>query len=204
MNNTVTLADIEKLLGFPSEQLVPLWTIQHRCAVKTLRAGQYVSRRDYVRGKDQDDKCRKLRAYQWMADQMQRRGLPLEADAVPIWAFFSDPRGPCWQDRPDDKLLRIQIPKGRMLISFHKAWDRFLKAGADPTREYLKANDEDEKALQAANYKQPRPIDCENSWQKIFCLSLARSPGFLLGLTLQAALPILYESDEVGGPQDQW
>jgi hypothetical protein len=205
MMSTVTLEYIDELLAYPSEQPIKLWTTQHRCAVQTLQAGQHVGRREYVRGKneDEDARCRKLMAYKWMVAQMRKWGLSVEADAVPIWTFLSPPLSRSdwrWEDRPDDKLLIIQVPIGRTLISFHQPWEKFLNYAYDPARKYLIANAEDAKTKDC----QERNLsDCEKSWEKMFCLTLARSSGFRWSLILQAALPVLYESD-VCEIQDDW
>jgi hypothetical protein len=190
-----TLVHIDELNNAPATTLVTLWTMQQPGAVQQLcDRGWYSPDPEFSLIKY--GKSGKRGAYEWMQEQMRQRLIGYNGE-LPIWMLLSRPTQ---ISRAGDQLLRVEVPKERMLIGFYKPWEYLTqimecleRSGNDwppssPTP-YFAASSDDE--------RQPVPcrVKCQASWEKMFDLTLARRPGFRWSHCLQAMVPILYDYD---------
>jgi Domain of unknown function (DUF3841) len=191
--NNPTREDVCRLINAPASEPITLWTMQQPGADQQLReSGQFAAEPKY--SFDVHGKPGKRFAYSWMQEQMRRR-LAEYSGQLPIWALLSRPSR-C--TRPGDILLRVEIPKERMLICFYKPWTRLLEImsclesecawpplGVQP---YLAA------CIGDKRQSVPNEQECRASWEKMFDLTLIQHAEFCWGYYLQAILPALYES----------
>jgi Domain of unknown function (DUF3841) len=158
----------------PDERRITVWSIQHRLVVDQLQTtGRFETKAHFALSKPQV-------AYSWMIDQMRDRGLTVVKDRVPLWTFLSQPPGrtdPTFVVGQDDRLLRLEIPKGRMLISFHWPW-AYRLLGSHPHRFYLRSTVGERVQFDLSSHKLPPKEECERSWVKIFGLGIIHQEGF--------------------------
>ena len=152
---------------------VTLWTVQHAEVCEAVRRGRFRATLAFV------PKSRRA-ATAWMCGEMARRGLAQEASTVPIWGFVSRPperNDLAWGLRhvgDDMQLLRLCVPKHRLLLSWHFAWAyQFLSLFPEPF--YLFSSEEERVRM---GFKRPDEETCRNSWQRLFDLKQALHPDF--------------------------
>lgn len=193
MPDNPTLDDIDQLIKAPAATLITLWTMQQPGAVQQLRdTGRLMVDPEF--SFVEYGKPGKRGAYTWMQDQMQKRLIGYGGE-LPVWALLSRPTK---ITREGDLLLRLEIRKDRMLVCFHRPWDRLLgimssleeNGGVWPPLDpgYFAACSDDK--LQPGQ-PQPTETECRTSWEKMFNLELAWSSGFCWPFMLQAMLPRL-------------
>ena len=198
-SHPLTVAHIEQLRSCDPDTRIRLWTTQDPGAVAQLdREGQLVGDPNFAR-----------QSYDWMTEQMNQR-LPPEngLNGLPVWALVVRP-----SPVAGSTLLELEVPRHRVLFSFYTPWELLLGVFSDIHRSsgnwlstawltvpYLVANDADE-ARRAEDFcKIPPETECRKTWEKIFDLSLAATPGFRWGqgTILQAVLRRIYRSDVCG------
>jgi hypothetical protein len=194
MPDNPTLDAIDQLIRAPANTLITLWTMQQPEAVQQLRdTGRLTVDPEFSFVKYA--KAGKRGAYAWMQGQMQKRLIGYGGE-LPIWALLSRPTD---ITRVGDQLLRIEIRKDRMLVCFHRPWERLL--GIMSSLEgngvnwpplgpaYFAACSGDKLQL---GQPQPTETECRTSWEKMFNLELVWSSGFCWSpILLQAMLPML-------------
>lgn len=142
-----------------------LWTVQAPEAWSIIeRFGTFTARWDRI---DQDF----LAAYQWMAAQMERRGIALNGHA-PVWAWRS--YNPPHRDRPDLRraghaprgaqsvLIELDLPDALALVSDFDAWHAVLNGW------FLSLSEAEETEHERAKRSQDMIVQ---SWERIFDLS---------------------------------
>lgn len=172
-----------------------LFTIQPRFVYDLLSSGQAhvaTPRKEAEHWlNDEDDHAR--RAYEWLCEQMQRRGMSRpHADAYPVWAWY-EWAGPA-RARPDLRtsslkswarearhvLLTLDVPESQVLLHDYDAWHACLNYWyLGRPREH---NDFERrcKAQGLSFYRQkplPDPLlhqELVRSWEQIFDLPQAR------------------------------
>lgn len=144
-----------------------------------LRQGRFVAKPEFVSSDKQP-------AFDWMIGQMQERGLAI-GNRPPIWVFLSVPPpkdAQVWGMSPpgdDKRLLHLSIPKSRMLISFHWPWAYgFLSAYRyhPYPRFHIMTTDQERQDFEDNFHQLPSEEDCQNSWQKMFDLSVIQQDNF--------------------------
>ena len=117
-----TLEDIQKLISCSDDTLIEIWSMQHSAAIEHLHVnGSLLVNADFAFSSE-DNKRGKKAAYSWMQAQMGVRLTKYQGE-LPIWRLLSRPQ---FSNRQNDKLLRLEIPKSRILISFYEPWRRLL------------------------------------------------------------------------------
>ncbi len=212
--STITVGDLDYLCSSPDETHVVVWSMQQPEAVDRLLTDGILSGDPHFAFAP--DVAGKIRpgikaAYAWMQQQMTRR-LKGYQQELPVWTLLSRPSH---TTRKSDKLLRLEIPKSRMLISFYQAWcdlrptfavleqsEGWPEDWSLSARPYVATDADDARRhiyLKDANGAQRTQWDeneCRLSWERIFDLTLARSENFLWSdLVLQGTVPAIYRAD---------
>jgi hypothetical protein len=211
----ISAADIGRFLACPSDTPVVAWSLQRSGAIGCLeKNGILTGDPQYSLAKA---KVGKKTAYEWMRQMMAER-LHDYHQEWPIWCFLTRPIMPT--ENPDDKLLRMEIPKPRMLISFYEGWVKLLgvmnhleQNGNQWPEQWLLYQEapclspfEDKPLSYKDGMPVPRPFSfderkCRSSWEQIFDLTLFGRAGFAWGassppyLLLQAMVPVIFQSD---------
>lgn len=152
--------------------LTTLWSVQHDAVIARLGTARLTATYDFV---PRD----RLPATRWMTDQMRARGLALDPENAPIWTFLEKPEprtSGVWGSPPpgaDMHLLRLSVPRSRVLVSYHFPWAYHFLHVASPDAEYLFSSDA-ERAERG--FRKPPEEDCRQSWQKLFDLTLMENP----------------------------
>jgi len=175
---------IDELAGAHDDTTISLFTFQHADVAKKLEQGdRHVASSQFAFMKNYPGK---KMAYNWMTTQMNNRLIGEGCD-LPIWAL--PVRLPC-PIEPTDRLIKINVPKSRVLFSFYAPWENMLSCfseiektgGVWPKRwfsqPYITANSSDEQYLQSNGFIVPNETACRSSWEKIFDLSLISTIGF--------------------------
>jgi hypothetical protein len=214
------MTDVEGFLSSADDAPITLWSMQQPGALEILRkTGRLAGNPVFAFAPDCAGKvpAGKKGAYTWMQQQMAKRVRHYQQE-LPIWALFSRPEH---TNRRNDKLLRIEVPKSRMLVSFYHPWEKLLgimnRLEANnwvwpdiwpaPLCPYLFVDEEDEEA-QGFDSIGGRPRGerarryhwdegrCRASWERMFDLRLARRERFLwTPIYLQAMLPNVFLTD---------
>jgi hypothetical protein len=210
---------VEELDHCAREVPVTLWTLQNTEAVKKLKAeGHFEADAAFV-FPDGETLPGKRRASEWMQAEMRTR-LSTPSAGLPVWALVAYADVSHCKKKPKDILLRLEVPRKRILLTFHKPWTDILyimmqldaNEGRWPTewplslvQPYIPDDEEDrdQSLFLAPPSDSPRPRrfqfdegNCRASWNNIFDMSLARRPGFLWRpIVLQAVLPEIFWSD---------
>ncbi len=216
----VSQEDIERFLSCKADQPVTLWSMQQPGAVECLEStGRLLGNPAFAFAPERTGKSQagKKDAYAWMNQQMKKRLGECEHD-LPIWALLSRPE---YTTRGGDRLLRIEVPKSRILVSFYQPWHQLLGVmahlecnggrwphlWASDSCPYVsaKANDKGKEFLGGGDGREamPRPRrakwpedECRASWEGMFDLSEASRDGFLWQpISLQAMLFVIFRSD---------
>jgi Domain of unknown function (DUF3841) len=210
----ISLADIGEFLGSPEDTPVVIWTLQHPRAVECLeRTGKLTGDPTFTFARKTPGK---RSAYEWLRRMMAKR-LSHYSQEWPVWALLTRPTAP--SDSPNDVLLRLEIPKAKMLVSFYEGRVKLLGI-----MEYIELHNdkwpEEWMLYREAPYlcpvlqeditghldvPTPRPWSfdeqqCRSSWEKIFDLTLYGLERFAWDSSsryplLQAVVPIIYRSD---------
>jgi len=215
--DVICQADIEAFTSCPGSTPVVLWTLQHEAAVERLnRSGQLTGDPTHAFANAVPGK--KL-AYEWLRAMMAAKVSDYHEE-WPVWALLNRPHSKLSR-RPNDVLLRIEVPKSRTLVLFYEGWLRLLGVMhhlecccggiwpeqwilyqeppyLDPIQHCTPTTD-----LGVAPVPKPWHFDeheCRKSWERIFDLTLYGREGFTWGepprtLLLQAVIPVLYLSD---------
>ena len=184
----VTLKYLRDLMSMARDARVTLWTLQQPGAVKHLTMKGYLTGRRKFAFAPAYNHPGKERAYAWLQSQMQVR-LDCYCGELPIWAL---PSKPTQTNRDDDILLRVEVPKRRILFSFYELWCRLLRGNS---WEYF--------AIDVADREQNRPNNlcppvhvCEKSWERMFELELGLRADLLWHpFNLQASLSKIWSRD---------
>jgi hypothetical protein len=118
-------SDVERFLSCADDMTITLHSMQQPGAIKRLKKqGRLTGNPDFAFCPDDTGKVQagKKGAYTWMQQQMEKRVHNYQQE-LPIWALLSPPDN---TTRPNDKLLRIEVPKNRMLVSFYQPWHELL------------------------------------------------------------------------------
>lgn len=190
---------------------VTLWTIQHTDAVAQLNNGVPLrGNPTHAFPTDESRKLGKCRAYAWMVNQMKAR-IKIDVPDLPIWATLLQPA--CLP--PPSVLLRIAVPRKRVLFSFYLPWEQILGVFSDIEKSggkwpplwsippYLTATEKDESERERQACRIPPEPDCRASWERIFDLKLGHESGFLWGAHppfIQAVLAEVCKDDIVLDP----
>lgn len=201
-----SLEEIADLSDRSPETLVTIWTRQQEGAVEQLNTeGILTAREEYTFPAGHS--IGKKRAFEWMRSQMNKR-IPSFDAAWPVWGSLTPP---CNKEvlTPGDRLICARVPKNRVLISFYNPWEHILQCMALIERSgglwpahwgmmpYLAMNSEGRARLRRANYCTSNipELECRESWEKIFDLSLVHTEGFSGGNEMQATLSAIYRAD---------
>ncbi len=211
----VSLDELQRLISCPEDTPVTLWSMQQPGAIECLKTdGRLTGNPDFAFAPDKTGRtpAGKKGAYTWMQEQMAKR-LPSYNQELPIWALLSRPND---TTRPNDQLLRIELPKTRMLVSFYQPWPKLLSVmdclerhnwlwpdhwSVSACCPYFSADAEDQKEEFVDTETRQRRDQwdeqlCRASWERMFDLKLARFEGFLwTPICLQAMLPTIFHSD---------
>jgi hypothetical protein len=221
MDNSLSLAiqetaeDLQKLIDCSHDALVEIWSMQQADAVKQLRTeGSLTGNPDFAFSGAYDQPGKKP-AYRWLQAQMKKRLVGYGGE-LPVWCLFVRPTS---SKRKGDRLLRLEIPKSRMLISFYKPWSELLcimarlgevesdwPANWGWCRPYIPIDKIDQQRIFKDQDRALRDADrartftwdeqeCRASWERMFDLKLAAQTQSFWGLQLQAMVPALLVSD---------
>jgi hypothetical protein len=193
----LTKKNLQKLVSMSPYEHVTLWTLQHRDAFKELKIKDYLTGSyKFAFPSNESHPQNKKSAYDWMQSQMRvRLGICCE---LPIWA---SPNKPSHTTRKGDLLLRIKVPKRRVLFSFYELWCWRLRIdSSDPyhpsiPNDYFSTDESEKSTIRACN---TRPTDsaCRKSWEKMFDLELALRDDLLWQpLNMQATLPKIWRRE---------
>ena len=136
----------------------------------------------------------------------------------PVWAVLNRPGK--LSNRPSDVLLRLEIPKSRLLVSFYEGWLKLLGVMYHLDRHCNGKWPEQWISYQEAPYLDPakgesteptpdvpraKPWffdekECRKTWERIFDLTLYAQERFAWDACsgsplLQAVIPVVYRSD---------
>jgi hypothetical protein len=209
-SDDIASVDITKFLAASEDTPIVVWTIQSEGAVQELeRTGKLTGDPAYAFANNTPGK---RLAYDWLRQMMAKR-LTGYSDEWPIWTLVSRPTSSI--ETLGGILLRAEIPKSKMLVSFYKGWLKILGV-----MEHLPENKNcwpeqwlfhrDDPLLYAVSEENadsypglPVPISysfnetqCRRSWEQIFDLALFDREGFAWRasppcLTLQALVPTI-------------
>jgi len=213
----LSVDQVEELDHCAGDVPVTLWTFQNTEAVKELKAeGRLEADAAFV-FPDGERLPGKQRAFEWMRAQMRTR-LNAPSAGLPVWGLVAYADVSHCKNKPKDVLLHLEVPRKRILPTFHRPWteilDIMMQLDANEGRwpaewplvpPYIPEDEEDRDRswFLAAPSDSPRPRrvqfdegNCCASWNNIFDMSLARRPGFLWRpIRLQAVLPEIFWSD---------
>jgi hypothetical protein len=216
----LTVADIEQLISCPDDTLVVVWSVQHPGAITSLRSDgiltgdpRFAFAPDPATGKPRPGK---RMGYAWIQEQMSKRMADYHYE-LPIWVLLTRPTH-CTNG--NDQLLRIEIPKSRLLFSFHTPWMELLPVMARleksdgwpedwplatyqdvPTNPYVPANADDARknrylnGVDGACRTQWDEHVCRSSWERMFDLTLVRHENFLWKLVVQGLVSKILVDD---------
>lgn len=172
-----------------------LYSIQPRFVYDLLQSGQaFLPRPHEEEGhwlNDEDDQAR--RAYDWLCEQMQRRGLfRPQAQAYPVWAWYHwagakrarpDLRTSSlksWAKEARQVLLTLEVPDHEVLLHDYDAWHACLNYWYLARPREHNAFERRCKAV-GQNFYRQKPLpdpqlhdELLRSWEQIFDLDLAR------------------------------
>jgi hypothetical protein len=158
----ITRSDLEGLLSKTPGEQVTLWSLQQPGAIKTLCNQRHLTGNPeyaHARGHIGEE-----RAYEWLDEQLSRRLESYDGKLPPVWAF---PARPTHTDRQDDLLLRIEVPKRRVVFLFYDLWERLLQDMHSCLPMYFSISRD--KFVRSYS-------ECEKkrSWERMFDLELGR------------------------------
>jgi hypothetical protein len=154
-------------------------------------------------------------AYSWMQAQMRHR-IPTYDEELPIWGLLSRPDA---ESKPkEDRLLLLEIPKNRMLMSFYQPRCRLLgvmaciektnrwpESGFDSLCPYFSTSKSEKERREfvegvsngsGARTSRWDEEECRTTWERMFDLTLAQNSDFLWSpIYLQTMMPMIYSSD---------
>ena len=214
-----TIEGIQKLINCSDDTFIEIWSMQHEAAIKHLRTRGSLTGDPKFVFPPTEGNLGKRSAYQWMQARMKDRLSEFQGE-LPIWGLLSRPQ---FSNKKDDKLLRLEIPKSRMLVSFHKPWNdlRGIMARLEGCESswpnnwvsycypYIYVDEVDEVDGESrfidgdqdqTNGARPQRSNwdeskCRSSWERMFNLSLAKQAQLLWGLRLQTMTPSILSSD---------
>jgi Domain of unknown function (DUF3841) len=210
----LTIADIDRLHAAADDALVEAWTMQQPGAIERLsRDGELTGDPQFAFGGDPNRKGMpgKRTKYAWMQTQMTKR-LKGYQQELPIWVLFTRSTH---TDREGDQLLRIEIPKSRVLVSFYRPWVDlsgamavletsvgwpeewaltvcpYVAVDVDDLFRSIYINGSD-----GARLTQFDEQVCRLSWERMFDLTLAHRERFLWDdFVLQGMIPRIFHDD---------
>jgi hypothetical protein len=204
----MTAEDILGLHAASDDTSVVVWSMQQPGAIDRLMQEGKLSGDPRFAFVDETHNWKRF-GYVWMQEQMARRITGYKQE-LPIWALLVPPS---FSDRENDTLLRIEIPKSRMLISFYLPWTEL-----EPAFAYLWNMQEwrdhwvtiihpyaavDATDLQKNVFVGPHgqrrtewnEVECRASWERMFDLTFINREDFRWGLTLQTMIPYVLSDD---------
>lgn len=129
-DDELSAKDIKRLISYPDNDLLVVWTAQHPGAIARLKSHgtltgdpKFAFATDYATG---NPKLGKKLGYAWIQSQMSKRMADCN-DKLPIWVSLTRPTD--WP-KEDYGLLRVEVPKSRILFLLHFPWMELLQVMA--------------------------------------------------------------------------
>jgi len=157
-------------------------------------------------------------AYEWLREMMSTSLLDYHQE-WPVWRLLNRPNSKL-TNRPNDGLLRMEIPQRRMLVCFYEGWLCLLGVMHHLDKDCGGKWPEQWVCYQDSPYIEPvrheatetetdlpkaKPWffdenECRKTWERIFDLTLYPQKGFTWNAQarnplLQAVVPVIYRSD---------
>jgi hypothetical protein len=208
----LTIDDIERLSGSPADTPIVVWSMQQPGAIeRLLESGTLTGDPRFAFAADTTGytKRGKRMAYAWMEQQMCER-LKGYRGELPLWVVLSPPE---FATKEGDKLLKLEISKSQMLISYYQPWVDLLhimaqleSSGGWPehwisTIPYLTGDAVESRrniylnGVDGALRTRWEEPECRLSWECMFDLTLARRDNFIWELMLQGVVPTISVTD---------
>jgi len=186
----ISVDEIERFLRSPGDTPIVAWSMQNTGAIELLKKNGHLTgdpKYMFVSARPG-----KRAAYEWMRQMMANR-IDNYQQEWPVWCLPSRPQS---TRNIDDKLMRLEIPKSKMLISFYQPWESLLGVMAfletrnmqwpsqwlhfecdSPLFNPIVDDSWDD------NWPNVIPVtfdekECRASWEQIFDLTLAGRKGF--------------------------
>jgi hypothetical protein len=212
-SDKLSVSDVGRLFSHPDDGPVTVWSMQQPEAISRLeKDGVLTGSPEHAFAAEistGEPKPGKRVAYAWMQDQLRKR-MPDYHDELPIWVVLGRPS---FTGKENDRLLRIELPKSRILFSFHIPWAELLHSmaqlekakgwpghwvfspyvpsGIDDARRHIYLNGVD--GATRSNWDEDM---CRASWERIFDLTLALRDDFLWSSrSIQGTIPRILRDD---------